>query len=187
MMQRYCLSGVAGLVLILLLIGTATGEDACRWIPPDHVTPYTPEKPSGSTERGTYTGTLRVYVAEIIGRWYDNNNVPFHNAFVSFALEQDVSLADGDTLIRTVQWDGHDYMSVDGLPFDDIQENNIKVIAAVFKSSNYPGYSDPPLGAEFAVHEVDACAGATPGTTGYNETADGFTHSVFIEDGSTTW
>ena len=187
MMQRYCLSGAVGLVLILLLIGTATGEDACRWIPPDHVTSYTPEPPAGSSERGTYTGTLRVYVTEIIGRWDDNDNVPFHNLFLAFALEQYVSLDDDDTLWRSVQWNGHNYVDAEGQPFDDIQENNIKVIAAVFNSSGYPGYSDPPSGAEFVVHEVDACDGATSGTTGYNETADGFTHSVLVEDGSTTW
>jgi hypothetical protein len=187
MMQRYCLTGTVGLVLILFLLGTAAGEDACRWIPPEHVTAYTPEPPTESSERGTYTGTLRVYVTELIGRWDDSHDVAFHNAFLAFALEQYVSLGDGDTLRRTVQWDGHNYFDAEDQPFDDIQENNIKVIAAVFNSAGYAGYSDPPSGAEFVVHEVDACAGATPGTTGYNETADGFTHSVLVDDGSTTW
>ncbi|MCK4655686.1 MAG: hypothetical protein KAT85_01605 [candidate division Zixibacteria bacterium] len=63
----------------------------------------------------------------------------------------------------------------------------MKVIAAVFNSSSYTGYSNPPSSAPFAVHEVDATAGATSGTTGYNVETESFTHSVLVEDGSTTW
>lgn len=186
MKRLYCLMGAVG--LILLLSGTAMGtEDACRWEPPDHVAVSAPEPVSESGDRGTYTGIIRVYVLEKIGRWYDSQGIAYHNALLAFALQESISLAETDTLTWELEWDGHDYHEVNGQSYDDIQENNIKVIAAVFNSSSYTGYSDPPSGAPFAVHEVDATAGATSGTTGYNEETESFTHSVLVEDGSTTW
>ena len=186
MMQRYCLLGAVG--LILLLSGSAMGtEDACRWEPPDHVAVTTPEPAEETGDRDTYTGMIRVYVMEKVGRWEDSDDSLFHNALLAFALQESISLAETDTLTWELQWDGHDYDDASNQPYDDIVEGNMKVIAAVFNSSSYTGYSDPPSGAPFAVHEVDATAGATSGTTGYNEETESFTHSVLVEDGSTTW
>jgi len=188
MMRWYCMPGAAGFALILLLCGTAMGiEDACRWEPPDHNV-ATAQEPAGiAGDRDMYTGMIRVYVAEIEGRWRDEDGLPFHNAFLSFALEESVFLNETATLTWDIEWDGHDYADADGYTYADLREENVKVIAAVFNSAGYPGYSDPPSGAEFTVHEVDASAAATSGTTGYNEVTEDFTHTVFVEDGSTTW
>jgi len=187
MMLRYCLPGAAGLVLFLLLFGTATGEDACRWERPDHQMVSTREPVMESGDKDVYTGIIRVYVTEIAGRWNDADGKRFHNAFLAFALEENINLNETDTLTWESEWDGHDYFDAYGVPYSDIQEDNIKVIAAVFNSAGYPGYSDPPSGYAFTVHEVDACAAATCGTTGYNLVNNDFTHSVLVEDGAVTW
>jgi hypothetical protein len=179
---------VVGFILSLLLLGTAMGvDDACRWEPAGDTPAFSPRPAAQSGDRDEYTGTIRVYVTEIIGRWQDDIDSSFHNAFLAFALEEDVTLAETDTSSWQLVWDGHDYFDANGSPYSDIQEDNVKVIAAVFNSAGYTGYSDPPSGAPFVVHEVDATAGATCGTTGYNEVTEDFTHSVFVEDGSTTW
>jgi hypothetical protein len=175
-------------MLLLFLSGHAAAvDDACRWESPNGVTYVATQPAMESDNRDTYTGAIRVYVTEIEGRWDDSDGKPFHNAFLGFALEDDISLGDNDTLTWEVLWDGNDYFDGDGFSYGDLQEDNVKVIAAVFNSASYTGYSDPPANAPFAVHEVDACAGATPGRTGYNLTASGFTHTVFVEDGATTW
>jgi hypothetical protein len=186
MKRRYCLPCAAGFVLLLLLFGTATGEDACRWKPPNHLAIPAPEPAGVSGDRDVYTGMIRVYVTET-GRWKDEDNKPFHHAFLAFALEEYVFVDETQTLTWDLEWNGNDYEDAEGQNFGDLREENVKVIAAVFNSAGYPGYSDPPSGAEFVVHEVDASAGAIPGATGYNEVTEDFTHSVLVEDGSTTW
>lgn len=138
-------------------------------------------------DRETYAGTVRVYVAEINGRWPHENGLVFHNAFLAFALREEFVLGESDSLTWYTEWDGHDYFDAEGRPFDDIQEDNIVVFAAVFNADGYPGYSDPPSGNEFAVHEIDACTEAIPGRAGYNLVTGQFTHSVLVEDGSSTW
>ncbi len=189
MIQRYCWPGVVGLILVLLLFGTATGiEDACRWESSNQTTVPVQETPALlSGDRATYTGTIRVFVTEKVGRWSDSQGKPFHNAFLSFALEEAISLNETDSMMWHLEWDGNDYDDAEGDPYDDVVESNIKVIAAVFNSASYTGYSDPPSGYPFTVHEVDAVAGAKCGGTGHNLTFGTFTHSVLVQDGGTTW
>jgi hypothetical protein len=187
MIRQYCLARVLALLLFALVTGTAAGQDACVWEPPDHLTTRTPDAVIESGNMDTYTGIIRVYVTEITGRWNDNWGGPFHNAFLAFALEESISLNETDTLTWELEWDGHDYFDIDNMPYDDLQEDNIKVFAAVFNSDGYPGYSNPPSDNEFMVHEVDASAEATCGTTGNNLVTDNFTHSVLVEDGTSSW
>ena len=186
MKSGYYIPGVIGIVLVLLLFGTATGEDACRWEPPGHLVISAPELAGVSGNRDDYTGTIRVYVTET-GRWKDSEGKPFRHAFLAFALEESVLINETETLTWDLEWNGNDYEDAEGHNYGNLREENVKVIAAVFNSAGYPGYSDPPSGDEFVVHEVDASAGAIPGSTGYNEVIENFTHSVFVEDGATTW
>jgi hypothetical protein len=188
MKKLHNLPGVVGFVLILLLFGTVTGKDSLqKGSTTGVVAPGNKSTILESGRRDEYTATLRVYVTEKIGRWDDHNDQPFHNAFLAFALEENFSLDEIETLTWNLEWDGHDYTDILGGPFDDIQEDNIKVIAAVFNSESYTGYSDPPSDRPFDVHEVDAVAGAGCGSTGYNVAFGGFTHSVFVEDCAATW
>jgi hypothetical protein len=134
-----------------------------------------------------YDGTIRVYVTEIIGRWEDDNDIPFHNAFLSFALEEEFTLNETETLTWNVQWDGHDYGDIAGALFDNVEEGNIKVIAAVFNADSSIGYSSPPDECPFYIHNVDATAAAICGGTGYNAAYGDFTHTVLVEDFGTSW
>jgi hypothetical protein len=186
MMLRYFLPGA--LVFCLLLCGSLFGQDACPWESPNKARISAPETPVLETgDKDTYTGTIRVYVVEKESRWNDDSGTPFHNAFLAFALEEAVSVNETDSLTWNLTWDGDDYYDAFGGSYGDLTESNVKVIAAVFNSASYTGYSDPPSGRPFNVHEVDAVAGAMPGETGYNERVGEFTHSVLVEDGSTTW
>jgi hypothetical protein len=160
----------------------AAGEDVHGWQAPADQVVSTPVSAMLSGERDTYEGTLRVFVTEIIGRWNDWDGNPFHNAFLSFALEEDFTLNETDSLTWQLGWNGNDYFDVHGVSYGDIEESNIKVIAAVFDSDSYTGYSDPPSDHPFAVHEVDATAAAVCGKTGYNLNTSDFTHSVFVQD-----
>jgi hypothetical protein len=138
--------------------------------------------------RGSYNGTLRVFVSEIVSRWsYDYDDSPLRNAVLSFAIDEEFQLTDGDTLSWDTTWNGNDYHDIEGVPFGDVTEDNIKVFAAVFNSFGYTMYSDPPWGAPFTAYDVDACAAATCGSIGYNVFNEDFTHSVFIEDAATEW
>jgi hypothetical protein len=163
----------------------AAGEDVHWWQAPADQVISTPVPAMLSGERDTYEGTIRVFVTEIIGRWNDCDGDPFHNAFLSFALQEDFALNETDSLTWQVEWNGNDYFNVHGVSFGDIEESNIKVIAAVFDSDSYTGYSNPPSDHPFAVHEVDATAAAECGRTGYNLITSDFTHSVFVQDAGT--
>jgi hypothetical protein len=187
MMRHYTLAA-AGVLLLLLMTGATLGDEVCRWERPDYIIKSSPPLPPSTVLPDVYTGTLRVYVTEIVSdRWHDSDGEPYENAFLAFAMERAVTLDVDDTLSWSVVWDGANYSSGHGETFDDIDPDNIKVFAVVFNSAYYAGYSYPPSGYYFQVHETDASAFARPGQTGYNLIVPGFTHSVFIEDGTATW
>jgi hypothetical protein len=173
--------------LTLLLLGTTTDVDARDWRLPDKSDVPRHESMTEADDRDVYTGMIRVYVVEPVSRWNDGDNRPYHNGFLAFVLEDSVHLTETDTLTWELEWDGHDYFDGDDQPFDDVQESNLQVLAAVFNSDGYHGYSDPPSDYEFTVHEIDACAAANCGSTGYNLLTDDFTHSVLVEDMTSTW
>ena len=189
MMKRYRLQSVVALFCLAMTFcsGAIAVEDACRWEPPERARASTPQFSVESGGRDVYSGMLRVFVTEINGRWKDNDDIPFMNAFLAFAMKEYVFLNEIDTLQWTAQWNGNDFKDANGMSYGNLREENVKVIAAVYNSAGYPGYSNPPGGAQFMVHEVDAAAAATTGVTGYNLVTEGFTHTVFVEDGATTW
>jgi hypothetical protein len=187
MMQMYRLQGAAWFFLILILLGATIGVNARELEPPGQSDVSKHESTTEAGDKDVYTGVIRIYVVEPVGRWTDKIDRPFHNAFLAFALEDSVYLTDTDTLIWELEWDGHNYFDDEGQPFDDVLESNLQVIAVVFNSDGYPGYSDPPSGYEFTVHETDACAATNCGSTGYNFITDDFTHSVLVEDFTSTW
>ncbi len=174
-------------VILSIFLGTAMAEEVCKY-ERANAERNIETPPLQSEALDTYTGTIRVFVAEIESRWNDNDNVPFHNAMLSFALETGFTLNETDSLTWDLNWNGNDHNDGHGGTFGDLQEDNTIVTAAVYNPNGYQGYSYPgPSEGPFTVYEVDASASATPGTTGYNILPAGFTHSVMIDDASTTW
>lgn len=173
-------------VVLLIFLGTTMAEEVCKY---EQLTERQIETPPlRSDALDTYTGTIRVYVAEIVSRWNDNDNIPFHNTMLTFALETPISINETDSLTWDLNWNGNDYTDNGGFSFGDLEEGNTIVTAAVYNPNGYQGYSYPgPSEGPFNVYEVDACASAIPGMTGYNILPTGFTHSFLIDDASTTW
>jgi hypothetical protein len=138
-----------------------------------------------SADPMSYNGRLLIYMVEVESpRWFDENGEPFHNAFLDFALDSSFTLADGATLSKTVIWDA------DAAGYGDVVPDNIKAIAVLKDMSvSYPANSDTGVGTAypFDAYYVDAAAAATVDNQWFNVVSDDFTHSVFIDEGSTTW
>ncbi|MFQ5454274.1 MAG: hypothetical protein ACE5D6_08825 [Candidatus Zixiibacteriota bacterium] len=132
-------------------------------------------------DRAAYTGKVRIYIVEPTSRWQDSWGNDYEHALLDFALVVDVNIGDLSSWYQTVTWDGT------AAGFGDITESNIMAIAVAFNSTSYVEDAYPPYGYWFNAYYVDAAAEATPGVPGQNETATGFTHSVFLEEGTATW
>lgn len=126
-----------------------------------------------------YEGTLRVYIVEPDSRWNDRNGFPYRYGFLDWAIVTDVTV-DSDPVVETASWDA----SANG--FNGVTSDNIMVIAVLFNAAGETIDAVPPSGRFFTAHQVDAAAAALPGTSGSNSTGDGYTHTVFLEEGSVT-
>jgi len=129
--------------------------------------------------KDTYSGHLRIYVVEPSSRWDNFDRDPYHFGFLDFAFDDTLSLRFQETFTDSITWDGSN--------FNNLKEDNIMVMAAVFNQEINTGYSDPPSGNPFDAHYVDAAAAAKPGETGTNTVNEDFTHTVFVEEGTATW
>lgn len=181
-LKRYCfLGGLLGLLLIATLAfagqlsvwknpgGAATAELTAN------------ETVTASGQRGAYVGNFRVYVVEPEARWKDDSNSLYHYGFIGFAVDEDIILTD-QPYTNSVIWDADDYT-----PAYILSETNLEVIGVVFSSQGHEQFSDPPSGYPFMAYYTDACAAADPDHPGSNTTAGGFTHTVFMEEGTAPW
>ena len=135
---------------------------------------------SKEIEGSVYDGDLRIYVVEQVSRWDAQDGNPYKFGFLDFALDDKLSIEYLDTFTDMIAWDAND------AGYSNVQENNLMVIAAVFNPEIHKGYSDPPFGSAFDAFYVDATAGATPGSTGYNTVNEDFTHTVLVEKATST-
>jgi hypothetical protein len=129
----------------------------------------------------SYGGQLRVYVVEPVSRWDDYDGNPYHYGFLDLAIDEKLSIDYNDSYNKQVTWDAQQ------AGYDNVEEQNIMVIAAIFNPKGKIKYSYPPNSNPFTAHFVDAAAAATPGTTGKNTVTENFTHTVFVEEGTGTW
>jgi len=137
--------------------------------------------PINAEENEVYEGYLRVYVTEITSRWNGNDGKPFNSAFLDFAFNEEISINYNETYENVIVWNATDA----GYP--GIEEDNIRVLAAIFDSELHQGYADPPDGNPFDAYYLDALAVATPGNPGSNTVTEDFTHTVFCEVSTATW
>jgi hypothetical protein len=124
---------------------------------------------------------LKVFVVEDSSRWKDSDNDYYEFGFLAFAVDEDVELTYTDIFTTSVIFNGSQY------GYSNIVEDNISVIAVVFDSewfwaNAYPGHS----GYMFHAHQVQTSAMAKSGETGYDNHSGGYSHTVFIEEGTAT-
>lgn len=113
-----------------------------------------------------WEGMLRVYVVEHVSSMGWATDELYEFPFLAFAIDSamiSMTSADWDT---TVTWDGSIYN------YDHLQEDNIAVQAVLLDESS---------------GMIEAAAMADPGVPGSNLAADGYTHTVFAEEGTATW
>jgi PKD repeat protein len=82
-----------------------------------------------NNEASSYPGHLRVYILEIESRWMNYNNQPYHNALLSMAYDDDITVGSTSTWTHSFNWDGDDH------GYGDITSDNILVVASVFSQS----------------------------------------------------
>ena len=128
-----------------------------------------------------YDGRLRVYIVEPVSRWNNYNNAPYHFGFLDFAINESLSIDYLGTYTKQVTWDASQ------AGYDNVKENNVMVIAAVFNPQINKGFANPPSKNPFDAHYIDATAGAKPGAVGSNIVNENFTHTVFVEEATATW
>ena len=128
-----------------------------------------------------YDGRLRVYIVEPVSRWNNYNNDPYHFGFLDFAINESLSIDYLGTYTKQVTWNASQ------AGYNNVKENNVMVIAAVFNPQINKGYANPPSKNPFDAHYVDAAAGAKPGETGSNIVKENFTHTVFVEEATAQW
>ena len=127
-----------------------------------------------------YQGTVKVYIVEPYSRWQDANLDHYSFGFLSFAATTNVTLEDKDMFSQTVVWDASD------AGFSGVVSTNIMAQAVVYDSVPVLQDAAPPYGAWYNAHFGHATATALPGVPGQQVTAPGFTHTVFIEEGTSS-
>jgi hypothetical protein len=76
----------------------------------------------GST---VYNGHLHVYVCEKTSRWLDYDSIPYKNALLGYAINKDFTVGPSDAWTDTR----------DSWSFQDIERDNILIVATVFDQS----------------------------------------------------
>ncbi|MFQ5452676.1 MAG: hypothetical protein ACE5D6_00630 [Candidatus Zixiibacteriota bacterium] len=173
--------GAVTFLCLLLLVNSYAGETNTIYEPVLQVSNFnSPVITSGNSERANYNGIVRVFLVEPTSRWQDANGVNFNFGFLDFPLITGVSIADKETWGETVTWDAA------AAGYGDITINNIMAIVVVSDAEAHPSDAYPPYGFYYDAYYVDATVSATPGVPGQIAVTPGFTHTVFIEEGTST-
>ena len=109
-----------------------------------------------------YFGKLRSYVTEIESRWNDDSGDPYHFALLDYAFNQYVFLWPGVTKTVTGTFNGQ--ADHGGQTFEDITQNNIMVVSALFNwiphyRTGYEGEDNTQI---FFAQYVDQTTAAVP-------------------------
>jgi len=85
-----------------------------------------------NNEASTYNGHCHVYITEIESRYDNQGGVPYDFGLLDYAVNEDFTVAAGNTWNETTTWDGSSWMP--------LEQSNVKIIAAVYDQST--GYVD---------------------------------------------
>ena len=165
------------LLSVMLLVLPALASDRMENFCPREQSPLVPQMNVSTGDAATagtayspnsyWDGTLRVYVVEHVSSMgWDAGGSLYEFPFLAFALDAVPISMIGAYWDTTVTWDGYDY------DYDALQEDNIAVQAVLFSAAD---------------GLPEAAAMADPGVPGTNVSGDGYTHTVFVEEGTATW
>ncbi|MBN2226212.1 MAG: hypothetical protein JW763_02490 [candidate division Zixibacteria bacterium] len=137
------------------------------------------DQPARAASNEGFSGRLRIYIVEPFSRYTDNSGAHYDYGFLDFAYNADISINYLDTLCDTVTFNGSGWNN------PNLTEGNIMAIAVVFAEEGVRSFSVPPDSFPFSAYYVQATAAATTTEQWSNETSEpGFTHTVFVEEGT---
>lgn len=182
--QRQLWTFLAACLAAVLLIGTAFAAGDYTQAPNSGARqqPLSVVATRDVQDNPDYTGHLRIYITEKSSRWATYSGGKYNYGFLDFAYDDEITLSYLESLTDTVLWDGSGSWS-------DLTANNVRVIAAVFSSDGTLNYADDenPHTNPYTAYPVDAAAAADLSESWPNETNyPGFTHTVFVEEGTRT-
>ena len=93
----------------------------------------------------TYTGTLKVYLAEIISRYKIQGKTQVYHGFLDFIIDEEISVDAGGELPKSKEWN-----------LSDLDPENLMVVAVVFNSVSEKRYQIPDGDTEETKYPFDA-------------------------------
>ncbi|MBS3748912.1 MAG: hypothetical protein KGY67_04345 [Candidatus Thermoplasmatota archaeon] len=115
-----------------------------------------------NNQNSFYIGFLKTYVTEIVSRWNDYSGAPYHYGFLDFAVNNIVFLGPQQSKTVTAEWDGTS--DHNGITFEDITQDNIKVVSSLFHWMPHlkTGYESDEVTQRFFAFYVDETSAAVP-------------------------
>ena len=174
--MNICRVGILLAVVLIAIPAFATDqvENYCpierdRVIPQPQVSPGDLPEVRAMDDPPYWQGTLRVYVVEEESSMnWTSGGQPYDFPFLAFAINSGSIVMNDRTWDTTVTWDGYDF------GYNYLEEDNIAVQAVMFaQADGLP----------------EAAAMAFPGEPGsnYANPDSGYTHTVFVEEGTASW
>jgi len=94
-----------------------------------------------NNEQTQYSGFIRVYITEIVSRYYTYYGNPYHFGFLDFAFNKEITIDAGGFYQDNVTWNGNEHEDSHGDDFGDIESDNIQLVLEIFNTDN-DGYVD---------------------------------------------
>jgi hypothetical protein len=91
-----------------------------------------------NNDADSYAGTLRVYIVEIVSRYfdYDGNHYPY--GFLDFAIDEEVVISSGSSVSKSNDWDGASIVDGQGNDYSEINPDNMIIFAILMNNDNIP-------------------------------------------------
>jgi hypothetical protein len=86
----------------------------------------------------SYSGTLQVYIVEIVSRYfdYDGNHYPY--GFLDYAIEEQIDISSGNSVSKSTDWDGASVVDGQGNDYSEINPDNMIIYATIKNGDNIP-------------------------------------------------
>jgi hypothetical protein len=94
-----------------------------------------------NNEQTQYNGFIRVYITEIISRYYTYYGNHYHFGFLDFAFNKAINISADGSYVDTKTWNGNEHEDNHGDDFGDIESDNIQLVLEIFNTDG-DGYVD---------------------------------------------